>query len=295
MLVETSRVHSISMEPTILPGDVILVKKAAYALRIPFTHLRLLDTGTPRRGDVVVFEDPRDPGSDYVKRVVGVPGDMVELREQVLHVNGVAQPRTPAGDYAVAGGTRAGARAASICRRYREALARGVLLTPPAGEAGGKARPLGCGGRRGDGELRRAAVPARAHRLARGAFRGGEACARLRAWATTAICPPTAEGWADGRSPYGHIRGRVSLVLFSWGEGGWSPHGAIGAPLSTGFSKPSPRARTQPDAPSAASSSPAARPPRGAVSWVSLVLLLLLAGGGYLAGPGSPSMSSTSR
>jgi signal peptidase I len=102
---------------------VLLVWRSAYAVRLPFTRLRLAETGVPRRGDVIVFEGPRHPGTDYVKRVVGVPGDVVELREQVLHLNGVPQPRTPAGEYAVAEeGRSAGEPGASRRRRGHTSL-----------------------------------------------------------------------------------------------------------------------------------------------------------------------------
>jgi len=123
--------------------DVLLVDKLAYAVRIPFTHRRLFDTAAPRRGDLVVFEDPRQPGRVEVKRVVGVAGDVVELWEQILKVNGVPQPRSAVGEYALAEPTRADeAGSASICRRYLESLAKGVLepaeADQPAADGAGR-------------------------------------------------------------------------------------------------------------------------------------------------------------
>jgi signal peptidase I len=79
-----------SMKPTILEGDLVLVNKLAYDLKVPFTTLRLSRWGDPLRGDIVVFFSPRD-GERLVKRVIGLPGDTIELRDEVLLVNGQAQ------------------------------------------------------------------------------------------------------------------------------------------------------------------------------------------------------------
>ena len=83
-----------SMKPTILEGDLVLVNKLAYDLKVPFTTLHLSTWGDPARGDIVVFFSPRD-GERLVKRVVGLPGDTLELRNEVLLVNGVAQRYSP--------------------------------------------------------------------------------------------------------------------------------------------------------------------------------------------------------
>jgi len=82
-------VPSGSMNPTIVEGDRILVDKAAFGWRIPFTTLRLTRGADPQRGDIVIFPSPED-GITLVKRVVGLPGDTIELRNEQLLVNGVA-------------------------------------------------------------------------------------------------------------------------------------------------------------------------------------------------------------
>lgn len=82
-------VPSGSMNPTIVEGDRILVDKAAYGLRIPFTTTRLTRGSDPQRGDIAIFASPED-GTTLVKRIVGLPGDIIEMRDDVLLVNGAA-------------------------------------------------------------------------------------------------------------------------------------------------------------------------------------------------------------
>ena len=88
-------VPSGSMNPTIVEGDRILVDKAAYGWRIPFTTVRLTRGEDPQRGDIVIFPSPED-GITLVKRVIGLPGDTVELRNEELLINGVPTPYAPA-------------------------------------------------------------------------------------------------------------------------------------------------------------------------------------------------------
>jgi signal peptidase I len=82
-------VPSGSMNPTIVEGDRILVNKMAYGLRIPFTMTRLTDGENPKRGDIVIFPSPKD-GTTLVKRVIGLPGETVEMRDERLFIDGVA-------------------------------------------------------------------------------------------------------------------------------------------------------------------------------------------------------------
>jgi signal peptidase I len=84
-------VSSASMAPTFLPGDFLLINKTQYRYLIPFTRIELAKSASIERGDVVVFRYPNDLRSEYVKRVVGLPGDRIELVYHTLYINGVAQ------------------------------------------------------------------------------------------------------------------------------------------------------------------------------------------------------------
>ncbi|MDD5308014.1 MAG: signal peptidase I [Deltaproteobacteria bacterium] len=116
-VVEAFKIPSESMVPTLMVGDHIFVTKYRYGLSIPFTNKRLVRFSSPARGEVVVFVKPsveeqsglpgHGPyfddeyemvGKDFIKRIVGLPGDRVEMREDVLYVNGTAAPRCRVGD-----------------------------------------------------------------------------------------------------------------------------------------------------------------------------------------------------
>src|SRR5437763_2723918 len=87
-VVEAFQIPSGSMIPTLEVGDHIFVSKFSYGLSIPFTDTKILQYAEPQRGDVIVFKFPQDHSTDYIKRVVGLPGDTVETRQGQLYVNG---------------------------------------------------------------------------------------------------------------------------------------------------------------------------------------------------------------
>jgi signal peptidase I len=86
--VQAFKIPSGSMIPTLLVGDHILVNKFLYGSRLPFVHDRFLTIREPRRGDILVFKFPKNHDTDYIKRLVGVPGDTVEMLDQRIYVNG---------------------------------------------------------------------------------------------------------------------------------------------------------------------------------------------------------------
>lgn len=87
-LFEPFRIPSDSMMPTLLDGDFIFVNKFSYGLRLPVLNAKLVSIGEPQRGDVIVFRLPRDPATNYIKRLVGLPGDHIVVRGQNLYING---------------------------------------------------------------------------------------------------------------------------------------------------------------------------------------------------------------
>ena len=98
-LVEPFKIPSSSMVPTLLVGDFILVNKYTYGIRLPVANRKLVELGSPERGDVMVFRFPEDPSLDYIKRVVAVPGDRLEYRNERLSINGTPVPTRQIDDY----------------------------------------------------------------------------------------------------------------------------------------------------------------------------------------------------
>ncbi|MCP4766006.1 MAG: signal peptidase I [Gammaproteobacteria bacterium] len=143
-LVEPFRIPSGSMMPTLLVGDFIVVNKFSYGLRLPVTHHQITEGDRPQHGDVVVFRYPKDESQDYIKRVIGLPGDQVSYYNRRLSINGkpleieVDELYQGLGDVnrmqSASGCDRAGAR----CQVYIESTAEVdyTVMTNPASAYG---------------------------------------------------------------------------------------------------------------------------------------------------------------
>lgn len=93
-IVQPYRVPTGSLEPTVMPGDFIVVNQFAYGLRLPVLNKKILEVGEPKTGDIALFRFPPDPTINYVKRVIGVPGDRVVYKHKQLTINGKLMPQT---------------------------------------------------------------------------------------------------------------------------------------------------------------------------------------------------------
>jgi signal peptidase I len=98
-LFEPFKIPSGSMIPTLLVGDFILVNKFTYGIRLPVINKKIIPLNDPQRGDVMVFRYPEDPSLDYIKRVVGLPGDTIEYHNKKLSINGQPVEMTQIADY----------------------------------------------------------------------------------------------------------------------------------------------------------------------------------------------------
>lgn len=93
-LFEAFRIPSGSLKPTLLVGDLILVNKYTYGIRLPLLHKKIKALNEPKRGDILVFRWPPDANINFIKRVIGVPGDHISYKNKILYVNGAEMPQT---------------------------------------------------------------------------------------------------------------------------------------------------------------------------------------------------------
>ncbi|NOT13150.1 MAG: signal peptidase I [Methylococcaceae bacterium] len=98
-IAEPFRIPSGSMMPTLLVGDFLLVNKFTYGIRIPIINKKVIELNEPKRGDIVVFRFPKDPSVDYIKRVIGVPGDKIVYDNKQLTVNDIPINQVSIGSY----------------------------------------------------------------------------------------------------------------------------------------------------------------------------------------------------
>jgi signal peptidase I len=88
-VVQAFKIPSGSMLQTLQIGDHLLVSKFAYGVKVPFTNMMIFEREGPKHGDIIVFEFPEDPSKDFIKRVIGLPGDVIEVRDKQVYRNGV--------------------------------------------------------------------------------------------------------------------------------------------------------------------------------------------------------------
>jgi len=234
-VVEAFRIPSASMVPSLLVGDHLLVSKLSYGLRLPLANRWIARWSEPRRGDVVVFANPVEPGRDYIKRVIGLPGDVIELRDQVVYVNGVPQPRQPAGEMAYDESDVTGQWSTDTCPAWRETLASGAVGAPDGSSPALLAEAFRAAAARGVSshllvQCRRARPGER-----EGPFEKVEP-------GHVFVLGDNRDRSSDSRSgggwqvPIDNVKGKAALVWWSWGRSGWSPwHGTVGLRLERLF------------------------------------------------------------
>jgi signal peptidase I len=130
-IVEPFRIPSGSMIPTLLVGDFILVNKYSYGIRLPLINKKVIDIGSPERGDVAVFRYPLDPSTPFIKRVVGIPGDKIDFRDRRLYINDKEVDYDQIGTYV---GIKSSAQhtGAKIAEEDLFGYSHQILLTPRA-------------------------------------------------------------------------------------------------------------------------------------------------------------------
>lgn len=134
---EPFRIPSESMLPTLHVGDFIVVNKFSYGVRLPVTYTRLVEVSSPERGDIVVFRYPREPSVNYIKRIVGLPGDQIAYYNRRVFVNGKAVPMERMGAYTPPGQNGRDDRLIEFRERLGD-VTHSVLLDPGGGTLEGE-------------------------------------------------------------------------------------------------------------------------------------------------------------
>ena len=134
---EPFRIPSGSMMPTLLIGDFILVNKYGYGIRLPIIDTKIIDLGSPRRGDVIVFRSPENPATPFIKRVVGLPGDRIAYYNKVVYVNGEAAEQLTLGPF-IGTGSGTSMSGASLRTENMEGHLHQILIQPGAPTLEGK-------------------------------------------------------------------------------------------------------------------------------------------------------------
>jgi len=187
-LVEPFKIPSGSMIPTLLVGDYVLVNKFAYGVRLPITGTLLFGESAPARGDVIVFRWPDGPSQDYIKRVVGMPGDRIQIIDRRLWLNGQIVDRIPEGEYNSPPGDSGGAR---IADRFLERNPEGVEYTIL----------LAKGGTPGEADRRGPWVVPEGHYFMMGDNRDNSLDSRM--WKNSFVSPEA-------------IKGKAFMIHWSW-------------------------------------------------------------------------------
>jgi len=126
-LFEPFRIPSGSMMPTLLSGDFILVNKFDYGIRLPVLDTKIINVGEPKRGDITVFRYPEDPSVDYIKRIVGLPGDHIRYEDKILYINGERMDQQYLGEY-VGVGAALGMTGASLRLEHLDGVDHQILV-----------------------------------------------------------------------------------------------------------------------------------------------------------------------